>query len=106
MARKPHRRFDISREISEPALPALTHHDLAEALRDSDAVVLAVDHDAFRTLDPTAVAELMRSRVLVDTRNFYDKAPWKNAGFEVYGLGRGTQTFPIPAPAAVAQTLP
>ncbi len=88
------------------AHPALTHHDLAEALRDSDAVVLAVDHDAFRTLDPTAVAELMRSRVLIDTRNFYDKATWKNAGFAVYGLGRGTQTFSIPAPAAVAQTLP
>jgi UDP-N-acetyl-D-mannosaminuronic acid dehydrogenase len=87
------------------AHPALTHHDLAEALRDSDAVVLAVDHDAFRTLDPTAVAGLMRSRVLIDTRNFYDKATWNNAGFAVYGLGRGTQKFSIPAPAAVAQAL-
>ncbi|HEY3676793.1 MAG TPA: nucleotide sugar dehydrogenase [Candidatus Tumulicola sp.] len=87
------------------ANPALTHHDLADALHDTDAVVLAVDHDAFRTLDPFTVGTLVRSRVLIDCRNFYDKTAWKNAGFDVYGLGRGTQTFPVPATAERQQSL-
>jgi UDPglucose 6-dehydrogenase len=67
--------------------------------------VLAVDHDAFRTLDPFTVGTLVRSRVLIDCRNFYDKTAWKNAGFDVYGLGRGAQTFPAPAAAERQQSL-
>jgi UDP-N-acetyl-D-mannosaminuronic acid dehydrogenase len=72
---------------------------LEEAVTGSDALLLAVNHDALRKLDPIALAPLMRTRLLVDCRNFYDAQRWSSAGFKVYGLGRGSQfaTRPIAA---------
>ena len=60
---------------------------IEEAVTGADAVVLMVGHDAFKQLDPAALATLMRGRVLIDTRRFYDGDAWAEAGFQVYALG-------------------
>ena len=70
---------------------------LEEAAADADAILLAVDHDAFRSVDPQALAPLVRSRVLVDCHNFFPQAPWSAAGFAVYALGRGAHVAAPPA---------
>lgn len=59
-----------------------------EAVRGANALVLLVDHDVFKSIDPTATAVLMPGRVVIDARNFLDVAAWKNAGFLVSSLGR------------------
>ena len=44
---------------------------LEETLRGCDAIVLMVGHDAFKDIDPRAVAQVCRGKVLIDTRAFF-----------------------------------
>jgi UDP-N-acetyl-D-mannosaminuronic acid dehydrogenase len=73
---------------------------LDEAAEQSDAIVLAVDHDAFLSIDPIALAPIVRSRVLIDCHNFFSEPEWSAAGFTVYALGRGSH---LSSPAAVSR---
>ena len=61
---------------------------LDEALEGADALVLVVDHDAFKTIDPAAAALPMRGRIALDARNAFDPARWSAAGFTLHTLGR------------------
>jgi UDP-N-acetyl-D-mannosaminuronic acid dehydrogenase len=63
---------------------------LAEAVTDSDCLLLVTDHAAFHDLDPADVGEAMATRTLVDTRNHLDADRWREAGFSVRVLGDGT----------------
>ncbi len=62
---------------------------LEAALSQAEAVVLLVDHQPFRALDPATVAALMPGRVAVDTRGIWDRAAWQAAGFRLHVLGVG-----------------
>jgi UDP-N-acetyl-D-mannosaminuronic acid dehydrogenase len=64
---------------------------LAEALSGAQAVVLLVDHRAFRELDPAQVAAGMPGRVAVDLRGVWQPAGWQAAGFRLHTLGVGTR---------------
>jgi UDP-N-acetyl-D-mannosaminuronic acid dehydrogenase len=68
---------------------------LQEAAEGSDAILLAVDHDAFREIDPLGLAPIVRSRILIDCHNFFSEQTWSAAGFRIYGLGRGSH-FTLP----------
>jgi UDP-N-acetyl-D-mannosaminuronic acid dehydrogenase len=68
---------------------------LQEAAESSDAILLAVNHDAFREIDPLQLAPIVRSRVLIDCHNFFSEPAWSAAGFRVYALGRGSH-FTLP----------
>jgi UDP-N-acetyl-D-mannosaminuronic acid dehydrogenase len=72
-----------------------TARSVEEAVEDSDAILLAVDHDAFRNIDPVALAPIVRSRVLLDCHNFFPERAWSACGFRVYALGRGSH-FALP----------
>jgi UDP-N-acetyl-D-mannosaminuronic acid dehydrogenase len=74
---------------------------LEDAVRGSDAIVLMVGHDAFRDIDPAALAPLCRRAQLVDTRAFFPPQRWLDAGFRVYQLGRKRREAMNP-PAAAA----
>jgi UDP-N-acetyl-D-mannosaminuronic acid dehydrogenase len=71
--------------------------DFAVAARGSDLLVLMTAHSAILELEPQAVAKLVRSRKLLDTRNALDASRWADNGFEVRLLGCGA-----PAAAALA----
>ncbi|OGO15305.1 MAG: UDP-N-acetyl-D-mannosamine dehydrogenase [Chloroflexi bacterium RBG_13_68_17] len=62
---------------------------LEAALKDAAAVVLLVDHAAFRALNPTDVAAAMPGRIAVDMRGVWDRQAWRAAGFELHVLGVG-----------------
>lgn len=70
----------------------VTPVSLAEAVTDSDCLLLVTDHAAFHDLDPAAVGDAMATRTLVDTRNHLDADRWRAAGFSVRVLGDGTGT--------------
>ncbi|QDA32366.1 nucleotide sugar dehydrogenase [Thermococcus indicus] len=63
-----------------------THGSLEEALRGADAVVIATDHTAFKSLDWETLGKLMRNRVLIDGRRVVEVPP---EGFVFKGVGRG-----------------
>jgi UDP-N-acetyl-D-mannosaminuronic acid dehydrogenase len=60
-----------------------------EALSGADLVVLLADHDEFVLLEPQRVGSMMRHRRLLDTRNCFDLAAWREAGFKCCLLGGG-----------------
>ncbi len=61
-----------------------------ERLADGcDALVLVTDWKQFRQLDYTKMATLMHTPVMIDGRNFLDRAALEKAGFRYVGVGRG-----------------
>jgi UDP-N-acetyl-D-mannosaminuronate dehydrogenase len=68
-------------------------NDLNATLKSVDAVVLAVRHEAYMTLDPDAVIKMIgRSVAIVDCFGILDDEKIKRyfeLGCEVKGLGRG-----------------
>jgi UDP-N-acetyl-D-mannosaminuronic acid dehydrogenase len=73
----------IVRSFSRPLCGSIE-----EAADGADALVLVTDHREFSRIDPAEIAQLMRSRLLVDTRNFFDHDAWRECGFTCYVLGQ------------------
>ena len=61
------------------------YHAVASA---ADALVLATEWNAYRDLDPIRLRGMMRRRVILDTRNFYEPQRFARAGFHYAGVGR------------------
>ncbi|MDQ6779467.1 MAG: nucleotide sugar dehydrogenase, partial [Actinomycetota bacterium] len=59
-----------------------------EAIDGADAVVLVTEWPVFGELDFAEVAERMRGNVVVDGRNFFDRASVEEAGLTYEGIGR------------------
>jgi UDPglucose 6-dehydrogenase len=59
-----------------------------EALKGADALALMTEWPEFRIPDLTAMAGLMKHKVIFDGRNIYDPSEVRNAGFQYYGIGR------------------
>jgi UDP-N-acetyl-D-mannosaminuronic acid dehydrogenase len=74
-------------QTSVPGAQAVS--SLEDALKEAEAVVLLVDHQVFRELDPSRIASAMAGRVAVDARGVWDRVAWKEAGFRLYVLGVG-----------------
>jgi UDP-N-acetyl-D-mannosaminuronate dehydrogenase len=60
---------------------------LEEAVRDADGILLLVRHTQFREMDPSKIAALTSTRVVVDTVNAWNAEAWKEVGFQVFRLG-------------------
>jgi UDP-N-acetyl-D-mannosaminuronic acid dehydrogenase len=79
--------------LPAPLLP------LEQALRDTHAVVLLVDHRAFQELDIDLVAALVSRKQIVDARNALDHAAWRARGFQVRVLGAAGRPAAVRASA-------
>ncbi len=60
---------------------------LNDAVKDSDCILILTDHDDFKIIDIGKITDLMRNKILIDTRNCVDHEKWKAKGFEVKILG-------------------
>ena len=58
-----------------------------EAVAGADVVVLATEWPEYVTLDPAALAQIARGRVVIDARNALDPVAWRAAGWTYRGLG-------------------
>lgn len=85
------RAFDPLARLDEVGdLPPLTMWpDPYTALKGCDAAVVITPWDGMRDLDVHRVRMLMRRPVWVDTRNVFDPARMREAGFTYMGVGRG-----------------
>lgn len=61
-------------------------NNVEEAVEGADAVVIATDHTAFKSLDWESLGKLMRTRILIDGRHVVENPP---RGFLFKGIGRG-----------------
>jgi len=82
--------FDpMAMENTKKILPNLTYcQDEYEAVKDSDALVIATEWNQFRNLDLLKIKKLLKSPILLDLRNLYDPAKVKDLGFIYEGVGR------------------
>ncbi len=62
--------------------------DLNAALEGADAIALVTKHKEYLNLDLNTLKKQMRTPVLVDGRNVYDKAICEKAGFIFKGVGK------------------
>ncbi len=60
---------------------------LDEAVENADLLLVLTDHQAFRELQPEVVAEKLRTKIILDTKNCIDRTLWKKNGFDVFALG-------------------
>jgi UDP-N-acetyl-D-mannosaminuronic acid dehydrogenase len=66
---------------------------LDEAVREADCIVLLVNHTQFTNLDPSMLAAITPTRLMIDMRNVWDRVQWQAEGFRLFRLGDGLQTF-------------
>jgi UDPglucose 6-dehydrogenase len=59
-----------------------------DAAANADIVLLLTEWRAYRDLDPTALASIVRTPVMLDGRNVLDPAAWRAAGWTYGSLGR------------------
>ncbi len=74
-----------------PERPEVPHVSLGEGIGRADAVVLAVRHEAYLTLDPARLVS-RKGLVLLDTQDIVDDAKaatLRAAGLRVFGVGKG-----------------
>ena len=60
--------------------------DLETSVTGADLILLLTDHREFGFLEPEAIGQRMRHRVLFDTRGCLPRERWQQAGFRVVGL--------------------
>ncbi|MEU5995074.1 UDP-glucose/GDP-mannose dehydrogenase family protein [Spirillospora sp. NPDC047418] len=71
------------------AQPTLEYGDSAlSAARDAHVVLLLTEWAEFRGMDPSALAEVVAERNIVDGRNALDPERWRAAGWNYRALGR------------------
>ncbi|AQT78382.1 UDP-glucose 6-dehydrogenase [Mycolicibacterium litorale] len=76
-------------ENSQRLFPTLNYSTSAlEACDRADAVLVLTEWQEFVELDPGALAQTVRARVVVDGRNCLDAERWTRAGWKVFALGR------------------
>jgi UDP-N-acetyl-D-mannosaminuronic acid dehydrogenase len=65
--------------------------NIIEAADESDLLVLAVNHGDFKELDFDTLTNKMRNKMVLDTRNYFDKDMVEQKGFKYYLLGKSDE---------------
>jgi UDPglucose 6-dehydrogenase len=61
---------------------------LTDAVARADLVCVLTEWEEFRNADPSALAELVNGKRVIDGRNCLDQALWVRAGWDYRGMGR------------------
>ena len=64
-------------------------HSEFDALKGADAMVLVTEWNEYRNLNLRKAKELMKGKIILDTRNILDPELAKERGFIIEGVGRG-----------------
>ena len=62
-------------------------NDLEATINGSDAIVLVTRHEEYKELSPTLLRAKMRTPVIVDGRNNFNRKTYLEAGFAFLGVG-------------------
>jgi UDP-N-acetyl-D-mannosaminuronic acid dehydrogenase len=63
--------------------------DLESVLKDADAIILSTKHKDYLKLDLNELRKKVRTPILIDGRNAFDKCSAEKAGFTYKGIGKG-----------------
>lgn len=77
-----------SREIGEYEQLFTRANQVEDLVRDADALVLVTEWPQFRDLPFRSLARLMKTAVVIDSKNYLDPKALAAAGFDYEGFGR------------------
>jgi len=60
-----------------------------EAFKESDCILLTVNHSEFKYIDPAQIAKIVKNKLIIDTRNSLDRQKWEKSDFKYILLGEG-----------------
>ncbi len=87
---------------SRALFPTLNYATTAfEACEGADVVLILTEWAEFRSIDPVALRDTVRSAVVVDARNCLDSAEWRAAGWLYRALGRPVTPHDLSASSAL-----
>jgi UDP-N-acetyl-D-mannosaminuronic acid dehydrogenase len=69
--------------------------DLKSALKDSDCILMVVNHKEFDAINPADIAHLVNNKIIIDTRNSLNSQAWEASGFKYILLGDGKGGFVV-----------
>lgn len=76
-------------EEAKPLLPGVEWKENAfDTMESADALVIITEWNQFRMLDLKRVKELLKTPIMVDLRNIYNRVEMKEAGFDYTCIGR------------------
>lgn len=86
---------------SRALFPTLNYATSAfEACEGADVVLILTEWAEFRSIDPVALRDTVRSAVVIDARNCLDSAEWRAAGWLYRALGRPVSPRDLSASSA------
>ena len=62
--------------------------NLDDSLKNADCVIVITLHSVYKNLDPMILGKAMRSRIIIDGRNLFDRKECAEAGFVYRGIGK------------------
>jgi len=62
--------------------------NLYQVAVETDAIILLTEWDEFRSMDLSKISSLMKTPIMIDTRNILDPDKMKNLGFKFANIGR------------------
>ena len=65
--------------------------DIDVAITNADAIVIATNHSAYKSLDLASIKQKMRTPIIIDGRNMFDKEICQKFGFNYKKVGEGSK---------------
>jgi UDPglucose 6-dehydrogenase len=60
---------------------------IEESCKSADAILVLTEWEHFKKVNPDSVKDLVKNKVVIDSRNILDKKQWIKSGFNFIGNG-------------------
>ena len=79
----------IAKKNAQKILRGIEYSDSPyDAAKGADAIILATEWNEFRELDFEKIGKSMKTKIIIDGRNIYDRKKMQSLGFKYVGIGR------------------
>jgi len=66
---------------------SLNNVSLESIFNDASLIVLLTDHTGYFSIEPEKISQVVKDKIVFDTRNYLNHKLWKSSGFEVHVIG-------------------
>ena len=80
-------RAKIKYKIHDPFVSQFNRESAIDIISQSDAIMLMTSHSRYRNLALEKIADIVKNKIIIDGRNFFDSKKVKKLGFLYKGIG-------------------
>ena len=74
-------------KIHDPYVTPYNNNSVEDIVKDTDCLVLMVAHDQYKKINLPRIYQIMRNKIIIDGRNFFNKTSAVKTGFLYKGVG-------------------